>query len=130
VVEVAQARLRGERELLVLAAQEAEQPPHLHQRLLATGLDRAQRLGDAGLADLELLGRLGLDDDDADAVGDDVVQLARDARSLLGHGLARLGLALALDAHGVGLEVVGRAWRLRIPRPANQLPTTNTPVKV
>ena len=43
-VEVAQARLRRERELLVAAAQDAEQPAHLNERLPPRRLDRAERV--------------------------------------------------------------------------------------
>ena len=49
----------------------------------------------------------GLDDHHADVVGDDVVQLARDARALLGHRLVRAQLVLALEQLGARGERVG-----------------------
>ena len=96
-----QRGLRSERELLVAAAQDAEQPPQLAERLAAGLLDR----GDGGARALGVgrhgaLGGRGLHEHDRDVVGDDVVQLARDPRALAEHR-RRLALgAVALDLAG------------------------------
>ena len=94
-VELCKGRLRRHRDLLVLGAEHAEQPPHLVERLRGGSLDRVDgRAGVVGLG-LEAVPRpSGLEDDDADRVRDDVVQLAGDARALLEHCEARLLLPL------------------------------------
>ena len=72
---------------------------HLGHRLAA-------EVGDpvGGLAHALVAGgraeRLRLDDDQADVVGDDVVELLRDAHALLGDGALGEQLALALQALG------------------------------
>src|SRR6187549_1891680 len=93
-----QARLRRQRELLVAAAQDAEHPPQLDKRLPPARFDRAERLAHGLLlAHQDALGSLRLDDDDADCVRDDVVQLARDPRTLLRRGEPRPLVALPLE---------------------------------
>ena len=84
----------------------AEQPAHLGERRAAGLLDAAERL----LVLVERGGQLvpdraDLQDHDADRVGDDVVELARDPRALLGDGDAGRRLALAL---GLGRALLGR----------------------
>ena len=77
-------------ELRLAVAQQAEQPAHLAERLLAGVLDDVERV--ARLVELVVEhapAAARLQDDDADRVGDDVVQLARDPRALLGDGLVR-----------------------------------------
>ena len=83
---------------LVGAAEEAEQAVQLDDGLPAGGLDRAERLlGLVGLPRHDAPRRAGLDAHDADVVGDDVVQLARDPHALLEHGAAGVLLPLALQ---------------------------------
>ena len=95
------ARLRCEVLALRRVAQEAEQPAQLHEGLTARRLDRAEGLARRPLLTFEhTLGRLGLHDHHADAVGDDVVQLARDAGALLDDGGADPFLAGALEPGG------------------------------
>jgi hypothetical protein len=92
-------RLRRERGQLVRAAEHPEQAAHLGERGAAGLLDGQQRLALA-----LLLGRQqppdgpGLDGHHRDAVGDDVVQLARDPLPLLRDRPLRLGLAVELGA--------------------------------
>jgi hypothetical protein len=90
VVEAVEAGLgrrgagRGRAGLACLRAHRAQHAPQLAHRLPARPLDRAQRLAGlvrAGVEDLVGGGRLH--DDDRDAVGDDVVQFARDPGLLL-----------------------------------------------
>ena len=79
-------------------AQHAEQLAHLGQRL--AGRARIASSGARASARVAVergLGGVGLDRDHADAVGDDVVQLARDPAALLGDRGARAALALALE---------------------------------
>ena len=109
-----QRGLRSERELLVAAPQDAEQPSQLAERLAAGLLDR----GDGGAGALGVgrhgaLGGRGLDEHDRDVVGDDIVQLARDPGALAQHG-RRLALGpVALDLAGLlvqtAIEGVARA---------------------
>ena len=94
-------RLRGARVVLVVVAvQDAEQPPHLGERLAARALD-LRRGGDRALrVALEDPPRAaGLHDHHADAVRDDVVHLARDPAALVGRGALRLELVRLLLAH-------------------------------
>ena len=82
--DVPQRRLRRERELLVLAAEHAEQPADLGQRLAAARLDGQEGVAGAdGVALGEPARPGGLHDHRAQRVGDDVVQLAGDPRALL-----------------------------------------------
>ena len=102
------ARLRLELGAVVLAPQHAQQPARLDQRLAPGLLDRGERLagrvllGTQGVA----LGA-GLDDHDADVVGHEVVQLARDPCALLGDRLIGAQLVLALEQLGARSERVG-----------------------
>ena len=90
-------------------AQEAEQPAQLHEGLTAGRLDRAEGLARRPLLAFEhALGRLGLHDHHADPVGDDVVQLARDAGALLDDGGADPFLARALEPGGPLALALGR----------------------
>ena len=90
-VDVLEARLRRERRRLLGPPQDADEPAHLGERRAPGLLDGEQRLALALLvvAQQPAHGR-GLDGHDAHRVADDVVQLARDARALLGDGGARL----------------------------------------
>ena len=80
---------------VAVAAQHAEQPAHLGQRLRGRPArsSRAPRASLGWSAVEHVAPRPGLDDHHADVVGDDVVQLARDPRPLLGHRLLRAQLA-------------------------------------
>ena len=92
---------------LVVGAHGAEQAPHLGQRLAAGHLDVVQRVlvgrqrGGQPMAD-----GAGLEHHDAHGVGDDVVELARDASPLLGDGEPRGRLALRLRVLGPALGVL------------------------
>ena len=79
-------------------AERAEHPAQPRQGLPAGDLDGAQRVaGLGGLGVDDPAGRTGLDGDDADAVGDHVVQLAGDPQPFGGDRLGRgLGAAAAL----------------------------------
>lgn len=105
-VDVIQARLGCEREILVLP-QHAEQPPHLGQCLSSCPLDRQQRLacGLAALAEGHPL-RACLDNHDRDAVRHDVMELTRDSRPLLRDREPRCLLVLPLKSVGSQLETV------------------------
>ena len=98
-LDVGETRLGHHRLLLaVIAAQDAEQPADLGERLAAGRLDRFERRPcGLGLAVEHPAPRRGLDDHDADAVGDDVVQLARDPCPLLRHRAPGLLFALPLE---------------------------------
>jgi hypothetical protein len=107
-----QRGLRGQRQLLVAAAQDAEQAAQLAERLAAGVLDR----GDGGAGALGVgrhgaLGSRGLDEHHRDVVGDDVVQLARDSGALAQHRgrLARGAVALDLASLLVQAAVEGVA---------------------
>ena len=108
LVEVLEARLRGERGRLLGPAQDADEAAHLGQRLAAGLLDDLERL-----ALLLLLGpqeppdRRRLDGHDADAVADDVVQLTREPCPFLRDRLARALLAFPLEASRALVHCVG-----------------------
>jgi hypothetical protein len=97
LVDLLEARLGGERGRLFGPAEDADHSPHLGERLAPGLLDDEQRL--------ELLLLVGpeqaahgrcLHGHHADAVPDDVVELARDPRPLIGNGEHGLLLALLL----------------------------------
>ena len=95
-VEAVEAGLRRELCLVALAAHGGEQPAHLGKRPAARPLDVRQRT----LLVFEHHGQLVPDRSDlehhhADRVRDDVVELARDSRALLGNRDARGRLALS-----------------------------------
>ena len=103
--QLGEIRLRRQLIGLVGAAEHAEQPVQLEDCLPARVLDRAEDLlGPGRLLCHDAARRPGLHAHDADVVGDDVVQLARDPDSLLEHGTAGVLLPLALE----------------LPRPAQQ----------
>ena len=107
-VEPVEPGLRRQLEALAVVAHRAEQPAHLGERRAAGLLDAAERLAVL----LQRLGKVVPDGADlqhhhADRVGHDVVELARDARALLGDGDARRDLALALGARGALLGGLG-----------------------
>src|SRR5919201_4775307 len=97
LVEVLEARLRGEGGGLFGPAEDADHPAHLRERLAAGLLDDQQ-----GLTLLLLVRpeqpprRRSLHGHHADAVADDVVQLAGDPRALVRHCQTSPFLALAL----------------------------------
>jgi hypothetical protein len=108
VVEIAQARLRCERELVVVAAQHAEQPSHLGHRRAAGVLDRLQhgaRLRPLVTDRAPFAARLH--HHHRDVVGDDVVELASDPRPLFGDGELGVLLALVLELDRAGGERAG-----------------------
>ena len=71
-----------------------------------------------GLAGHHASRRAGLDAHDADVVGDDVVQLARDAHPLLEHGPPRVLLALPLQLGGLRGELALRSRSERTAAPS------------
>ena len=91
----------------VVVAEGGDELVDLAERLPRDLLDRLQRL--AGAIEVVLLleepRRPGLDEDHVDRVPGRVVQVARDARALLGGGEAPLALGLALGAEGSLLEL-------------------------
>ena len=98
-VDVPQRRLWGERDVLVLAAQDAEQAADLGQRLAAAGLDREEGVGGAGGVALgQAACARRLHHHRAQRVRDDVVQLAGDPGPLLARRGGRALRALAPQA--------------------------------
>jgi hypothetical protein len=98
LVDASQARLWSKGQLRVVLTQHSEQAAHLGQRLLPGALNLIERpagLNGAGGQFAPAAARL--QHHDADGVRDDVMQLPRDSRALLRNGLARLGVALALQ---------------------------------
>ena len=95
---------------VLLLAQHAEQPPHVARapRRRSRGSRAAARGRARGRVERGL-GRVGLDGDHADAVGDDVVELARDPRALLGDGGLRG--ALPLRGRQLALGLLARCGR-------------------
>ena len=96
-VEPVEAGLRRERHVAVLVPHRAEESTHLAERAASGSLDAAERV----LVGRELGRELvpdgaDLEHHDTDRVGDDVVQLARDPRPLLGDRDARRAFTLAL----------------------------------
>ncbi len=105
VVQLSEARLRCQLRLALGVAEQAEQPAQLHQRLAAGGLDRAEQVARGPFLAVEhALDCLRLDDHDAHAVGDHVVELACDACALLGGRGPRLFLALLFEPAGAVAE--------------------------
>ena len=107
-VEAVEARLGRELDVVAVAAHRAEQAAHLGERRAAGLLDAVERIRVLG----ERLGKLVPDGADlehhhADGVGDDVVELARDPRALLGDGDARRRLALPLGLRRACLRGLG-----------------------
>ena len=97
-LDAPERRLRRPRLLLVVVAQHPEQPAHLAEGLLARALDRVERgTGGSRIAGEHLAPTAGLDDDDGDRVRDDVVELPRDSRPLLGHRCACALVLIALE---------------------------------
>jgi hypothetical protein len=85
--------------------EQSEQRPHLADRLLPGRADRLQDLAGAGGVALEQpFGGANLQHDHAEAMRDDVVELARDPPPLLSGGLGRASLLLALERLGASLE--------------------------
>ena len=86
-VEAAETRLGCQFEVFAVAAHRPEEAAHLGERCAAGLLDASERIRVLG----ECFGELVPDGADlehhhADSVGDDVVELARDPRALLGDG--------------------------------------------
>ena len=97
LVEPVETRLRASRLETVLHAEHADEPAHFRERLARRPLDRRERLVSRGAGCLVQAFRTGLEDDDAQRVGDDVVQFARDSRALLGDGEPRALLAFLFE---------------------------------
>jgi hypothetical protein len=98
VADVGERGLRSQRQLLVVAAQHAEQVPDLGERLAAGRLDRREgALGHVGLLAHEPFGGAGLADHRRDRRADHVVELPGDPRALLCDGGAGARGAVALD---------------------------------
>ena len=109
-----QRGLRRQCQLLVAAAQDAEQAAQLTERLAPGVLDGGDRCARAlGIGRDGALGGGGLDEHDRDVVGDDVVQLARDPGSLAEHrrllALGAVVLDLACLLVEAAVERVARA---------------------
>ena len=106
VGEVRERGLRRERELLVLAAQHAEQAPDLRRALRARSSSTAAnaRLGAVGSRARELLGRVGVADHRRERLADQVVQLAGDPLALLHHRSGGAGLTVVLERGGLLLQ--------------------------
>ena len=113
----AAARARAARRRL---AQDAEQAAQLGERLAAAGLDRLEGARRAVRVVDEVRPGTRLDDDHADAVRDDVVQLARDPSALLRRPPLRLLLPLALELIRTALEAGDLLRRRRKSRPTSQ----------
>src|SRR5436190_19995338 len=97
-LELAEPRLRSEDRLVIVDAQHSHEPAHLGQGLAAGSLDGVEGLtGVAGLAALGASPGSSLNDDQADRVGDDLVQVARDTCALRRHREPRLLFPLALE---------------------------------
>ena len=98
VAQAAQPGLRRERGLAVALAQQAQQPAQLGHGLPPALLDRLERFRGGLLARRQhpALG-CGLHDDDAQAVRDDVVQLAGDPGPLGLDGTGGPGLLVTLQ---------------------------------
>ena len=89
-----------------LRADGRQHPAELGQGLPARRADRAQRLPGRLRAGAEhVLGGAGLDDDHAEGVGDDVVQLAPDPGLLLGDRPPGLQFLLAAAVGGAGPQL-------------------------
>src|SRR5262249_56798883 len=83
----------------------AEEATEICERRGHDGLDVRQGLARTLRLRVEDVTRGGgLDDHDADVVGEDVVKLARDPRLFLSGGPSRLGLAFPLEPRGPLLE--------------------------
>ena len=107
LVDAGQARLRRERELLVVAPEHPEEPPHLGQRLLTRVLDRIEgrpRLV-RGMREHPSAAP-GLEHHHADPVCDDVVELPGDPCALLGDGQAGPFVSVGAKRCRLVLEVV------------------------
>ena len=88
--------LRGECGRVVVRTQDREESSHLAQRLRCRPLDRVDRASRVvGILRQRVPGAARLEHDHADRVRDDVVQLARDPRALLGASEARTLVAFA-----------------------------------
>ena len=109
LVEVGEARLRRPRRSgpVVVVPQQSQRPVHLGHRLAPEVGDRVGLRGDPRVVDRHPE-RLGLDDHQADVVGDDVVEILGDPHALLGDRPVGQQLALAVGAVGPvaqGLDV-------------------------
>ncbi len=123
--DMLESGLRCERSGAV-GAQDSEQPSHLRHRLAGGVLDVLEVVDLRGLISVQAAAHgLRLDGDDADAVRDDVVQLARDAPAFVGdRALLALGLTLPkVLSFLIELADAGGALAQRVahaPRPAVQ----------
>ena len=92
------------------ASRSAQQRVHLGERSGARAADPRRRLlRPLGVDRQDAAGAAGLHDHDADAVGDHVVHLARDAAALVGHRLLRVALALLGGAGRRLVQLGGQA---------------------
>ena len=116
-VDRAHRRLRRELGHRPLLAQQADEPPHLGERLASGRLDRLE-----GLPLALLLGaqqppdRSCLHGHHGDRVRDDVVELARDPLPLLGDRAFRGSRTLGLESARRAGSTLGCEDGLRIPR--------------
>src|SRR6266545_6618113 len=108
LVEVLEARLGGQGRRLLGVPQHADHPAHLCERLAPRLLDDEQSLAFPRLVRAEQApGRRRLHGHHADAVPDDVVQLARDPRALVRDREMSTLLPLALGPGGALFRLVG-----------------------
>ena len=91
----------------VAFADRAEQATQVGERCSADRLDRLERLARSLRTGIEsVVAGGGVQNDDADVVGEHVVELASDARLFFGDGAFRFGLTFSLEAHGTFFERV------------------------
>ena len=105
ILDPAEARLRRERELVIVLAQHAEQPAHLGQGLFAGRLDRVERRTRlVSVVRQFAAASARLQNHHADRVRHHVVQLARDPYSLERDRLARFRIAFALELRRAAVQ--------------------------
>src|SRR5438445_11649272 len=95
-LERAESWLWSDRELLVAGTEDPEQAAQLDEGIASTRFDGAEDADDTLRVANKMGSRLRLHDDDADAVRDHVVKLARDPRALLDDAQLRLLPAVRL----------------------------------
>ena len=130
-VEAVEARLGRELDVVPVAAHRAEETAHLGERRAAGLLDAPERIAVLG----RRIGKLVPDGADlehhhADGVGDDVVELARDPRTLLRHRDACRRLALALGVRRALSAASACSARSRSAKPAIQRDANRSGMKM
>ena len=120
-VQVVDPGLRRQRPLVILARSTPSERRMSASAVARRPLDRLQRLAGAlGIALEDPARPFCLHDDHPDAVGDDVVELARDAGALVAHGDTSSLLLLALGGDEAKCGAPGRCGRrAKAPRRAS-----------